>query len=163
MSAYQDLMTALATRSPDQSAAEDERIVLAALATHAHELAERQRAYAKEAGMPLEDGPYVSLGDVIDLIDPHVGAELVTLAVTDNGLCRATLQGWPREVVVDCAREAGHYDETQEPDFSGDEPKPGGWHQSVPDEDGNRRTWADRSDGATPHSERPVSSEGTDA
>ncbi|MFI1165626.1 hypothetical protein ACH4UM_18925 [Streptomyces sp. NPDC020801] len=43
MSAYQDLMTALATRRPGQSAAEDERLVLAALATHAHELAEQQR------------------------------------------------------------------------------------------------------------------------
>ena len=43
MNAYQDLMTALATRRPDQSAAEDDRIVRAALAKHAHELAERLR------------------------------------------------------------------------------------------------------------------------
>jgi hypothetical protein len=40
----------------------------------AHELAEEQRAYARECGLALDDGPYVSLGDVIDQIDPHVGA-----------------------------------------------------------------------------------------
>jgi hypothetical protein len=36
----------------------------------AHELAEQQRAYAREVGLPLEDGGYVSAGDVIDVIDP---------------------------------------------------------------------------------------------
>jgi hypothetical protein len=74
MSAYQDLMTALVTRRPDQSAADDERLVLAALAKHAHELAEQQRAYAREVGLPLEDGDIVAAGDIIDLIDPHVSA-----------------------------------------------------------------------------------------
>lgn len=74
MSAYQDLMTALVARRPDQSAAEDERIVEAALAKHAHELAEQQRASAKEWGLALDDGPYVGVGDVIDVIDPHKGA-----------------------------------------------------------------------------------------
>jgi hypothetical protein len=39
----------------------------------AHELAEQQRAYAREVGVPLEDGAIVSAGDVIDLIDPRVG------------------------------------------------------------------------------------------
>ena len=39
----------------------------------AHELAEQQRTYAREVGVPLEDGDTVSAGDVIDLIDPHVG------------------------------------------------------------------------------------------
>jgi hypothetical protein len=39
----------------------------------AHELAEQQRAYAREVGVPLEDGAIVSAGDVIDLIDPSVG------------------------------------------------------------------------------------------
>lgn len=39
----------------------------------AHELAERQRDYAREVGVPLEDGDIVSAGDVIDLIDPRVG------------------------------------------------------------------------------------------
>lgn len=36
----------------------------------AHELAEQQRAYAREVGVPLEDGNIVSAGDLIDLIDP---------------------------------------------------------------------------------------------
>ena len=46
MSAFQDLMTALVARHSDQSAAEDERIILAALAKHARELAQQQRATA---------------------------------------------------------------------------------------------------------------------
>jgi hypothetical protein len=40
----------------------------------AHELAEQQRAYAREVGVPLEDGDIVSAGDVIDLIDPQSNA-----------------------------------------------------------------------------------------
>lgn len=72
MSAYQDLMTALVTRRPDQSAAEDERIVLAALAKHAHELSEVQREAARRA---MEHGPITSWHqalDLIDLTDPRV-------------------------------------------------------------------------------------------
>jgi len=72
MSAYQDLMTALVTRRPDQSVAEDERIVLAALDKHAHGLAEEQREFVKSEGVPTGDDPYiVGVGDVIDLIDPY--------------------------------------------------------------------------------------------
>jgi hypothetical protein len=41
------------------------------LDAYAHELAER--AYAREVGVPLEDGAIVSAGDVIDLIDPGAG------------------------------------------------------------------------------------------
>ena len=151
MNAYQDLMTALVARRPDQSAAEDDRIVRAALGKHAHELAERQRAYAREVGIPLEDGDIVSTGDVIDLIDPHVGSSAPSLSLVNGGRCTATLQGWPREVVDECAREAGHYDIAREPDFSGDVPDPGGWHQSEPDPEGNRTTWSDEAKGATPH------------
>ncbi|WP_435279157.1 hypothetical protein [Streptomyces sp. 1222.5] len=40
----------------------------------AHGLAEEQRAYAREVGVPLGDGDTVSAGDVIDLIDPHASA-----------------------------------------------------------------------------------------
>ncbi|MFJ3037730.1 hypothetical protein [Streptomyces tendae] len=40
----------------------------------AHELAEEQRAFVKEEGVPTGDDPYiVGVGDVIDLIDPRVG------------------------------------------------------------------------------------------
>lgn len=38
----------------------------------AHELAEQQRAWAREHGVMLEDERYVTAGDVIDQIDPHV-------------------------------------------------------------------------------------------
>lgn len=79
MSAYQDLMTTLATRRPDQSAAEDERIVLAALAKHAHEVAERQRTWALDYDGG-EDQTYdytyaLTLGAKLaaDLIDPSAG------------------------------------------------------------------------------------------
>ncbi len=41
---------------------------------YAHVLAEEQRAYAREVGVPLEDGDTVAAGDVIDLIDPHASA-----------------------------------------------------------------------------------------
>lgn len=52
--------------------------VASLLDEYAHELAERQRAYARECGIPLEDGGYVSAGDVIDWIDPSVGSEVTT-------------------------------------------------------------------------------------
>ncbi|MFF9271132.1 hypothetical protein EF919_18195 [Streptomyces sp. WAC02707] len=40
----------------------------------AHELAEEQRKFVKEEGVSTGDDPYiVGVGDVIDLIDPHVG------------------------------------------------------------------------------------------
>ncbi|MDX3515907.1 hypothetical protein PV755_44620 [Streptomyces caniscabiei] len=69
MSAYQDLMTALATRRPDQSAADDERIVLAALAKHAHESADKIRQWAAvEVGGEIEE----IYGYAADLIDPEV-------------------------------------------------------------------------------------------
>lgn len=76
MSAYQDLMTALAMRRPDQSAAEDERIVEAALAKHAHELAERLR---NVHGSGEGDGwNWWDAADIpaacADLIDPQLGA-----------------------------------------------------------------------------------------
>lgn len=44
------------------------------LDAYAHGLAEQQRAYAREVGVPLEDGDIVSAGDVIDLIDPQASA-----------------------------------------------------------------------------------------
>lgn len=75
MSAYQDLMTALATRPPGQSAAKDEEIVLAALDQHAHELAEKIRRHPRRH-------PTRTVGDMAreiqadfhaGLIDPEVG------------------------------------------------------------------------------------------
>lgn len=65
--------------------------------------------------------------------------------VTDNA-CTATLQGWPIEVVEECVREAGHYDEAD----------PDSWHQTEPGPDGTRVTWADSTYGATPHHAGPV-------
>jgi hypothetical protein len=66
LSAYQDLMTALVTRRPGQSAAEDECVVLAALAKHAHELAEKIRQ--DETVMGESGDQYALL--YADLIDP---------------------------------------------------------------------------------------------
>ncbi|MEV4861464.1 hypothetical protein [Streptomyces ossamyceticus] len=74
MSAYQDLMTALATRRPDQSAADDERLVLAALAKHAHELAEQIRAdiipELDEYGTREQQAEIDGRRGAADLIDP---------------------------------------------------------------------------------------------
>jgi hypothetical protein len=74
MSAYQDLMTALVARRPDQSAADDERIVLAALAKHAHELAETIRA--ERGSGTYEPGVYFHGGMdfAADIIDPQASA-----------------------------------------------------------------------------------------
>lgn len=69
MSAYQDLMTALVARRPDQSAAEDDRIVQAALAKYAHELAEQQRNWDAEAEGYTD--PQMAVYAVADLIDPE--------------------------------------------------------------------------------------------
>jgi len=69
MSAYQDLMTALATRRPGQSAADDERIVLGALRTHARELAQQQRNWNAEAEGYTD--PQMAVYAVADLIDPE--------------------------------------------------------------------------------------------
>lgn len=72
MSAFQDLMTALVARRPDQSAAEDDRIVQAALAKHAHELAGQIRQ-AWEAHDPRRPGNVTMLSapNAADLIDPE--------------------------------------------------------------------------------------------
>ena len=64
--AYKDL---LAAAMYGHSSSEARELINA----FAHELAERQRAYAREVGIPLEDGDIVSAGDVIDLIDPSAG------------------------------------------------------------------------------------------
>ena len=70
MSAYQDLMTALATRRPDQTSAEDEQIVHAALTKHAHELAQLQRNFNAEAEGYTD--PQMAVYAVAELIDPEV-------------------------------------------------------------------------------------------
>lgn len=69
MDAYQDLMTALVTRRPDQSAADDERVVLAALRKHAHELAQQQRNWDAEAEGYTD--PQTAVYAAADLIDPE--------------------------------------------------------------------------------------------
>lgn len=116
------------------------------LDAYAHELAEKQRAYARDVGIPLEDENIVSAGDLIDLIDPHVGGTLTVLTAVHGGPCRATLQGWPEEVVDECVREAGHYNEAD----------PESWHQAEPESGGSRRRWSDSASGATPHRAGPV-------
>ncbi|MEV7140752.1 hypothetical protein [Streptomyces tauricus] len=74
MSAYQDLMTALVARRPDQTAAEDGRIVEAALAKHAHELAEQIRAdiipEVDEYGTREQQAEVDGRRGAADLIDP---------------------------------------------------------------------------------------------
>lgn len=71
LSAYQDLMTALATRRPNQSAADDERIVEAALAKHSRELAMKVRNWDAEAEGYTE--PQMAVYAVADHIDQRSG------------------------------------------------------------------------------------------
>lgn len=73
LTAYQDLMTALATRAPGQSAADDERIALAVLAKHAHELAERLRnVHSSGEGCAWNWWDAAEIpGACADLIDPQ--------------------------------------------------------------------------------------------
>jgi len=119
---------------------------------HAHELAEKLWAEGASWGEQSAAGKaYRAAGD---LIDPRVNSG--ALALVDDGRCHATLQGWPDENLEECVREAGHYDLARKPDYSGDEPDPGGWHQSEPGPDGTRTTWADWANGATPHGAGPV-------
>ena len=54
LSAYQDLMTALVARRPNQSAAEDDRIVQAALSKHDREQAARIGDYIQRPGIDDE-------------------------------------------------------------------------------------------------------------
>lgn len=69
----------------------------------------------------------------------------------DGAPCRATLQGWPVEVIDSCSREAGHYDESVPPTFGEDgyATDPGGWHITA---DTKPTVWSDQASGATPHS-----------
>ena len=76
MNAYQDLMTALVGRRPDQSAGEDDRIVREALAMHAHELAEQQWAFAEEEWTGSDARMILRrriARHLADLIDPSAG------------------------------------------------------------------------------------------
>jgi hypothetical protein len=144
MSAREELIDLARTAGMAKAAAEG--FAGGVLDTHAHELAERQRAYAREVGIPLKDGDIVSAEDVIDVIDPQVSSSGPALRLVGRGRCTATLQGWPQEVVDECVHEAGHYDEAD----------PDSWHQTEPDADGARRKWSDAAKGATPHRAGPV-------
>ncbi|MGY0067696.1 hypothetical protein ACWZEH_12890 [Streptomyces sp. QTS137] len=48
-----------------------------------------------------------------------------------------------------CVAPAGHYDETDQPVYTGDDRSPGGWHT-----DGEGHVWSDRAAAATPHTEQ---------
>lgn len=95
------------------------------------------RYLARKLNQPLTEGERsgmaLTLNELADGLDPQAATEETASAPVDDGLCHATLQGWPYKTVVRCSRKAGHYDEAQEPDFlSSDIPEPGGWHQSEP-------------------------------
>lgn len=72
--------------------------------------------------------------------------EAPALRLVTDDTCTATLQGWPIEVVDECVREAGHYNEAD----------PESWHQAEPESGGSRRRWSDSASGATPHRAGPV-------
>lgn len=89
---------------------------------------------------------------IVDLVEdwrPNRGS-----TATADGVCTATLKTYDKRIIR-CAQPAGHYDEDKQPDPLADN-DPGGWHQSTPDRDGDRMTWADRATGATPHRTEPT-------
>jgi hypothetical protein len=123
------------------------------LADFAHELAEeirderdQMRAEAADPRIGITPDTLDAMSYAANLIDPYTEGKEPAPGPADDGLCQATLQGWPIEIVDECAREAGHYNEA---DLDS-------WHQSASDEDGNRRTWSDSADGATPHRTGPM-------
>jgi hypothetical protein len=95
-------------------------------------------------------------GKLVPEVEEQVTArvsELPSLPPAPPGTCAALISDRSYETAR-CAQTAGHYDEFREPDHYVGEPgspDPGGWHQSGPDADGVRVTWADRAEGATPH------------
>jgi sirohydrochlorin ferrochelatase len=121
----------------------------------AHELAQRIRE-ERDGLDPFSgmDAPTVisALSRAASLIDPSaspvrpVGGSAPGLRLVTGDVCTATLQGWPIEVVDECVRKAGHYNEDD----------PDSWHQSEVEPGGTRRMWADSANGATPHRTGPA-------
>lgn len=114
----------------------------------------------REPGKMWHDGCPSGRGEVMYDGDGWaycLGCKAVQVPEGDASICNATLTStYGSREVRRCAREAGHYDETQQPDPFRDEPDPGGWHQSAFDATGNRTTWADWADGAKPHGDSPA-------
>ena len=122
------------------------------LADFAHELAgeirnerDQMRAEAADPRVGIKPDTLDAMSYAATLIDPYSEGEPAP-GPAEDGLCQATLQGWPIEIVDECARDAGHYNEEDRDS----------WHQSAPDPEGNRTTWSDSTSGATPHHASPA-------
>ena len=63
--------------------------------------------------------------------------------------CTATIPAVHSSTPDRCVAAAGHYDESDEPVFTGPERSHGGWHTN-----GRGHVWSDRAAAATPHSEQ---------
>ena len=83
--------------------------------------------------------------DVQDILRPALdGTEQPTT-------CTATIPAVINSTPDQCVAPAGHYDESNEPVFTGPERSPGGWHTN-----GKGHVWSDRAAAATPHAEQPT-------
>ncbi|PNG17596.1 hypothetical protein [Streptomyces cahuitamycinicus] len=65
--------------------------------------------------------------------------------------CTATIPAVINSTPDQCVAPAGHYDESNEPVFTGPERSPGGWHTN-----GKGHMWSDRAAAATPHGQQPT-------
>jgi len=123
MSAYWRLMTALATRPATQSAAEDERIVLAALAEQAHGIAEKILGHISdgrsEAGWHRHHlyglaGQTTEAQDALDKLRAAIARELADLVLEGyrerSPELRTSCAGFPDNCPnpIGVAAEAGH-------------------------------------------------------
>lgn len=73
-------------------------------------------------------------------------------ATEQPSTCTATIpDSLGSDALHRCVAPAGHYDETDEPVYTGPDRSPGGWHT-----DGEGHVWSDRAAAATPHGHQPT-------
>lgn len=108
---------------------------------------------------PTEDAAKAAEPDLQDLYYPDgigkwevvpmyaITMEDTAPAVTKT--CTATLASPIGGTVFRCTQDAGHYDESAEPNY----PDPGGWHFTANGMRGSSSTWSDSAEGATPHAD----------
>ncbi|MFJ1964871.1 hypothetical protein [Streptomyces massasporeus] len=94
-----------------------------------------------------ETGRYDLATALLDALD---GTEQPTTEAPST--CTATIPDALGSAALHrCTAPAGHYDESDEPVFTGETGSPGGWHT-----DGEGHAWSDRAAAATPHGQQPT-------
>ncbi|MDX3532507.1 hypothetical protein P1P75_40470 [Streptomyces sp. ID05-39B] len=122
---------------------------------------ERVRALREPIAEAIERADYsgnMRRGDLADSVMPVIHAALDATARPAVGeqptTCTATIPAVINSAPDRCVAPAGHYDESNEPVFTGDVRSPGGWHTN-----GQGHVWSDRAAAATPHNAQPETRE----